>query len=124
MHKRVLMCRHTTCDRQGAGDVLQVLQNHAPSDVSIQVVACLGQCGSGPMVLVLPEQVWYSHVSQGDALTIAEQHLRKGKVVAAKLYLQFHPQPRPLQLWLVIMLISIVSLGLLLALLASQSEYF
>jgi len=24
---------------------------------------CLGQCGMGPMVLVTPEQVWYSHVT-------------------------------------------------------------
>ena len=52
---------------------------------------CLGHCGNGPMVLVLPDAVWYSHVRPGDVGAIAAQHLHHGQPVAALLDRTEHP---------------------------------
>jgi len=44
----------------------------------------------GPMVLVTPEQVWYSHVHPDEVLAVVERHLLGGRPVAAMLYPKFH----------------------------------
>jgi (2Fe-2S) ferredoxin len=44
----------------------------------------------GPMVLVLPEKVWYCGVKPDEVVAIAQRHLREGKPVTAMLYKKFH----------------------------------
>jgi (2Fe-2S) ferredoxin len=56
--------------------------------------SCLGQCGNGPMVLVLPEEIWYCRVHPDEVAAVVEQHLRQGKAIAAMLYRKFHPLAR------------------------------
>jgi (2Fe-2S) ferredoxin len=51
---------------------------------------CLGQCGNGPMVLVLPDLVWYCGVKPSEVPQVIEQHLCDGKPVSAMLYRRFH----------------------------------
>ena len=63
MSRTVLVCQHETCPRQGAAAVLKAFKSMAPSDVEVISVGCLGECGSGPMVVVLPEEIWYAPVS-------------------------------------------------------------
>ena len=45
------------------------------------------------MVLILPEETWYSEVSCEAVTMIIEQHLRWGKPVVSMLYRKFHPLP-------------------------------
>lgn len=47
----------------------------------VNQAGCLGQCGHGPMIVVYPEGVWYSHVSLEDADRIWEQHMIGGRPV-------------------------------------------
>ncbi len=61
MSRTILVCQHETCPRQGATAVLKAFQSQAPSDVVVQSTGCFGKCGSGPMVVVLPEEIWYCH---------------------------------------------------------------
>ena len=79
MSRTILVCQHETCPRQGATAVLKAFKSQTPSDVVVQSAGCLGECGSGPMVVVLPEEIWYCHVEVKDVPKIVEQHLRGGK---------------------------------------------
>jgi (2Fe-2S) ferredoxin len=88
--RRVLVCQNRTCRKQGAAKVLQAFQKLSGSEIEVVASSCLGQCGNGPMVLVMPEKVWYSHVCAEEVATVIEQHLRGGKPVEAMLYRKFH----------------------------------
>ncbi|CDM97059.1 hypothetical protein SPLC1_S270940 [Arthrospira platensis C1] len=60
---QIIICHNRTCRKQGAAKVLQAFQAANFSVGVITPSGCLGSCGNGPMVLVLPEQVWYDHVT-------------------------------------------------------------
>ncbi|BCL35707.1 hypothetical protein NSMS1_21540 [Nostoc sp. MS1] len=62
------------------------------ADVSVMGSSCLGQCGNGPMVLILPDMVWYSGVQPDEVCLLVEQHLLGGQKVKQMLYYRFHPQ--------------------------------
>lgn len=84
------MCQNRTCRKQSAAKVLVAFQKLSGAEIEVVASSCLGQCGSGPMVLVLPEEVWYSGVSESEVAAISEQHLRGGKPIEAMLYRKFH----------------------------------
>ncbi len=86
----VLVCQQRACRKQGAVNVLAALQRHVLPDVQIQGSACMGQCGNGPMVRVLPEDVWYWRVQVVEVPDIVVQHLRGGQPVQAMLYPKYH----------------------------------
>ncbi|MBV9387127.1 MAG: (2Fe-2S) ferredoxin domain-containing protein [Chroococcidiopsidaceae cyanobacterium CP_BM_ER_R8_30] len=91
--KQVLVCQNRTCRKQGADKVLAAFQAHPVRDVAVTGYGCLGQCGNGPMVLVIPEQVCYSSVQPSEVPAVVERHLKGGQPIAAMLYSQFHPHP-------------------------------
>ena len=89
--KRVLICQNRTCSKQGAGKVLAAFQAHTVPGVTVTGSSCLGQCGMGPMVQIIPDQVWYSYVHPDEVPAVVERHLLGGQPVAAMLYPKFHP---------------------------------
>ncbi|PPS45244.1 ferredoxin [Chroococcidiopsis sp. TS-821] len=82
----VMVCQNRTCRKQGAARVLAAFQSHPTPGITIVSSNCLGQCGNGPMVLVLPEQIWYSRVQPAEVPAVVERHLRGGCPVAKMLY--------------------------------------
>jgi (2Fe-2S) ferredoxin len=88
--RTVLVCQNKACRKQGAAKVLAAFEAHPVSDVTAIGGKCLGQCGNGPMVLVLPEQVWYYRVHPDEVSAIVERHLQGGQPVKAILYPKFH----------------------------------
>ena len=52
----------------------------------VNKAGCLGQCGHGPIVVVYPEGVWYSHVTPEDGVRIWREHVVGGRPVASLLY--------------------------------------
>ncbi|MEA5617475.1 (2Fe-2S) ferredoxin domain-containing protein [Cronbergia sp. UHCC 0137] len=80
--KCVRVCQSRTCKKQGAAAVLAAFQACSIPDVTVTVSGCLGQCGSGPMVVFLPEMVWYSRVQPQDVPQLVEQlMLNEGKLL-------------------------------------------
>ncbi|MGC1308111.1 MAG: (2Fe-2S) ferredoxin domain-containing protein [Phormidesmis sp.] len=129
MPRTVLVCKNTTCSQQGSAKVLAAFDSHKPHDVTVKPSGCLGQCGSGPMVLVEPDKVWYSRVRPQDVPTIVSKHLQGGKRVTEKLYPVFHPPPQSQKGWLVVggVLLGLAAVlfgAVLFSVMASQSYYF
>lgn len=89
--KQVRVCQHQSCRHLGAAQVLEAFELHRVDRVEVVAVHCLGQCGNGPMVLVLPEEVWYYRVSPQEVPAVVERHLRGGNPVKGMLYPKFHP---------------------------------
>ncbi|HTL88996.1 MAG TPA: (2Fe-2S) ferredoxin domain-containing protein [Leptolyngbya sp.] len=87
----VRICQNKACRKQGAAKVLKAFQTLAPAQVSIEPAQCLGQCGNGAMVLVLPDEIWYSRVSPEEVGAIVDRHLIQGQPVQPMLYRKFHP---------------------------------
>ena len=49
--------------------------------VRINQAGCLDRCELGPVMVVYPEEVWYTYVDESDVDEIIEQHLKNGRVV-------------------------------------------
>jgi (2Fe-2S) ferredoxin len=86
-----MVCQHRSCERNYSPDVLTALQAIAPPGVLIASSGCLGQCGSGPTVQVMPDQTWYCRVKPEDASEIVESHLKGDRPVRRLLHPRFHP---------------------------------
>ena len=52
-----------------------------PGGARINTAGCMDRCGEGPVMVVYPEEVWYSYVDQEDVDEIIEEHLLHGRVV-------------------------------------------
>jgi len=89
--RHVLICQHRTCRKLGAAKVLAAFQADPAAGVTVTGSSCLGQCGEGPMVLVQPDEVWYSRVHPDEVPAVVERHLVGGEPVKAMLYHKFHP---------------------------------
>lgn len=89
--QQVRVCQYQSCRKLGAEGVLEAFELHHVDGVEVVAVHCLGQCGNGPMVLVLPEEVWYCRVSPQEVPAVVERHLLGGKPVKGMLYQKFHP---------------------------------
>jgi (2Fe-2S) ferredoxin len=81
--KAVLVCQNRGCNRAGAEQVFAAFQRQLPAGIRLVKTACLGHCGNGPTVLVLPEQVWYCQVQPEEVTAIVERHLIQGHPIEA-----------------------------------------
>lgn len=90
--KCVRVCQNRTCKKQGAAKVLAAFTALPIPGVTVTGSSCLGQCGNGPMVLILPDMVWYSGVQPDEVSLLIENHLLGGQIVKKMLYYRFHPQ--------------------------------
>jgi (2Fe-2S) ferredoxin len=75
----VRVCQNRTCKKQGSAKVLAAFKASVAAGVTVAGTGCLGQCGNGPMVLVLPDRVWYSGVRPSQVSLVVEQHLLGGE---------------------------------------------
>jgi (2Fe-2S) ferredoxin len=73
--KCVRVCQNRTCRKQGAKKVLTAFEALPVPGVIVTGSGCLGQCGNGPIVLVLPDMVWYCGVHPSEVPFIVEQDL-------------------------------------------------
>jgi (2Fe-2S) ferredoxin len=67
-------------------------QHRGPSDGGITVVQtrCLGHCEQGPVVAIVPDDVWYTYRDEDDIDEIVSEHIVGGRPVR-RLLLQAQP---------------------------------
>jgi (2Fe-2S) ferredoxin len=126
-NRTILVCCHKTCSKQGAIAIFAMFQQLAPSEFEVRATGCFGECGSGPMVKILPAEIWYAHVCRQDVSTIIQQHLMGNRPVRARLYRKFHPETNqaiaPVLRWLLFFLLP-AFIGGICWLFASQTSLF
>jgi (2Fe-2S) ferredoxin len=49
--------------------------------VRINQAGCLDRCEEGPVLVIYPEEVWYTYVDRQDIDEIIDEHLVNGRVV-------------------------------------------
>ncbi len=52
-----------------------------PGGVRVNKAGCLDRCAAGPVMVIYPQETWYTYVDQSDIDEIVERHLQKGEVV-------------------------------------------
>ena len=49
--------------------------------VRINTAGCLDRCEEGPIIVVYPEEIWYTYVDKHDIDEIIDEHLVHGRIV-------------------------------------------
>ncbi|QSB15802.1 hypothetical protein JQS43_05545 [Natronosporangium hydrolyticum] len=83
----VLVCRGPRCAAYGAAAAADALSERIAAagladDTLVTSTGCLFPCNLGPLVVVHPEDVWYTAVDEELAGRIIDEHLAQGRVVA------------------------------------------
>ncbi|MBL1293470.1 MAG: (2Fe-2S) ferredoxin domain-containing protein [Thiotrichales bacterium] len=76
------------CQDHGASEVrdyakkrIKELGLSGEGKVRINSAGCLDRCGSGPVLVVYPEETWYTFVDKEDVDDIIDEHLVNGRPV-------------------------------------------
>jgi (2Fe-2S) ferredoxin len=97
--RHVIVCTGGFCspDRRGRelySHLASLLQREGllfgPQRVKRGETPCLGVCGGGPIVVVYPDGVWYSHVTPLLLERIVVEHLKGNKVVEDAVFHSLH----------------------------------
>jgi (2Fe-2S) ferredoxin len=64
-----------------AKDRVAELKQNGPGAIRINKAGCLGRCDKGPVLVVYPEEIWYSFIDKEDIEDIIQEHLIGGQVV-------------------------------------------
>ena len=83
--KDILVCHGTGCTSSKSPEILErlkeLLKEKKVNDVNVVMVGCLGLCSKGPVVIVRPEDTFYSMVTVEDCEEIINSHIINGEVV-------------------------------------------
>lgn len=52
-----------------------------PDRVRINQAGCLDRCDEGPVIVIYPEEVWYTFIDESDIDEIIDEHLVGGRIV-------------------------------------------
>lgn len=59
----IRVCSNKACRKSGSIQTLDVIKSLAPANVSVESCGCLGKCGNGPNLVILPAELMVSHCS-------------------------------------------------------------
>jgi NADH-quinone oxidoreductase subunit F len=89
-HRCIKFCHGTGCVSGKAFEIRAAMEKKVAelglTDVDVDFTGCHGFCQQGPIAVVEPEGVFYTHVTVEDVAEIAESHLRDGKPVTRLFY--------------------------------------
>ena len=64
-----------------AKDRIAQLKLKGPGKVRINKAGCLDRCDEGPVMVIYPEETWYSFIDNEDLDEIIQEHLLNDRVV-------------------------------------------
>ncbi len=67
--------------RDYAKQRVKALGKQIPGKVRINNAGCLDRCDQGPVIVIYPQETWYTYVDQVDIDEIVDRHLAKGEIV-------------------------------------------
>ena len=90
-HIDILVCGGTGCQASESIDVLQILKEeltkaNLQDKVKVEATGCFGFCEKGPIVKIMPENIFYIEVTPERAKLIIEEHIIKGNLVEQCIY--------------------------------------
>jgi (2Fe-2S) ferredoxin len=78
----------TCCNSLGASKAqtyakerISELKVKGKGKIRINKAGCMDRCDEGPVIVVYPEEVWYSYVDEEDIEEIIQEHLIHGRIV-------------------------------------------
>lgn len=76
------------CNKVGGSDALAyvkdrigALKKNGPGAIRINKAGCLGRCDNGPVMVVYPQETWYSFIDHEDLEEIIQEDLLNNRVV-------------------------------------------
>ncbi|XP_010552156.1 PREDICTED: uncharacterized protein LOC104822590 isoform X2 [Tarenaya hassleriana] len=81
--REMRVCTNRTCRRQGSLQILETLSSLSPPDLLVKPCGCLGRCGSGPNLVVLPQGLVINHCATPYRAAEIVVHFCGGEVSAA-----------------------------------------
>lgn len=76
------------CNNHGATEIreyakakIKELKLSGKGKVRINQAGCMDRCSEGPILVVYPEEVWYTYVDKDDVDEIIEEHIKNGRIV-------------------------------------------
>ncbi len=89
--KDILVCAGTGCMSSKSEEIISVfkeqIKTHKLEKIEVHGTGCFGFCEKGPIVKVMPENIFYSKMTAADAIRVVKEHLVGGKIVKDKLYI-------------------------------------
>lgn len=83
--KHILVCGGTGCMSSKSQDIISKLEAIIIKDniqnVKVVKTGCFGLCAKGPVVIIKPDDTFYSMVKETDVEDIINMHIKEGKVV-------------------------------------------
>ncbi|SMC28897.1 (2Fe-2S) ferredoxin [Andreprevotia lacus DSM 23236] len=77
-----------SCNRCGASslqayakDKIKALKLAGPGGVRVNKAGCLDRCEEGPVIVIYPEETWYTYLDESDIDEIINEHIVGGRVV-------------------------------------------
>ena len=83
--KHILVCHGTGCTSSKSPEILEklrkILEEKNIENVRVIMTGCFGLCAKGPIVIIRPEDTFYSNVTPNDCEEIIQTHIIEGKTV-------------------------------------------
>ncbi len=54
---------------------------NSKNTIRINSAGCLDRCDEGPVIVIYPEEIWYTYVDESDLDEIIVEHLQHGRIV-------------------------------------------
>ena len=83
--KHILVCRGTGCTSSKSDQIIkrfkELIEEKNIENVKVIQTGCFGLCAKGPIIVIRPEDTFYSMVKIEDCEEIVDTHLIEGKIV-------------------------------------------